>query len=225
MTFVALSEPLARQAVATGRLTEGITGFAFPVFDAALHYEDPGSAGRWLDYPATFKRGNGGWFAFHLDPQRAAPALDGIAQVNLRMTFAVPGRSPLEVTRSTPGPDLQPTETAVTIAGQPVNVLLLPGAPVDFSTSLDPLPVALAGYVLRDHDPETPAPGATVSITAPAAPTTTLTDAAGWFRLEPLPLAAAVTVRATDGARSVEQTVHTDFSTPINQTILSVSTA
>ncbi|MEV8467473.1 carboxypeptidase-like regulatory domain-containing protein [Fluviibacterium sp. DFM31] len=224
MVLKAYAPPMTRQAVATGRLAQGVTGFALPVFEAELHYEDPGAADRWLPYPAVFRRGDGGWFSFQLDPQSAAPAFEAVDPLRLRVTFAVPGREPFEETRTIPGADLRPTQTSITVVGDSVQVTLLPGAPVDFSGVLDPLPVALAGYVLRDNDSETPAPNATVSILAPVSATTATTDAGGWFRLDALPVAEEVTVRATDGLHVTDRTIRIDFNKPVNETILSVTT-
>lgn len=224
MTLVALDTPALRQAIVSGRVADAITGAGLDVHTAELHYNIPAISSDWVAFPAQFCSSTGGWFSFQSDPWRTALEFVGIAQVNLRVRFGLIGRPEAERIVLVDTDQLRTEDANVTIGGKPAVVKRIPGAPFEFSLSLDPAPVALAGYVLRDNDPAAPAPSASVSILDPASATTATTDASGWFRLDALPLANTVTIRAADGGNTVDQVVHPDFSKPVNETVLSVST-
>jgi len=225
MTLRVLDKPVLRQALVSARVADSVTGRGPAEFAAELDYDPAGAPEDWRPFPAHFRRSADGWFTFHLDPEREAPALTGIASLRLRVTVRVPGLAPVQQIRTVNAADLALETRSVQVAGRAVDLKRIKGAPFDFSLQIDPAPVALAGFVLRDNDPATPAPLASVTITDPASAVSATTDANGWFRLDALPLARSVGIRATDGARVVNQVVHPDFSKPVNETVLSVSTA
>ena len=226
MRLVALDSPAPlSQALVTGQLTDSVTQRGIELFDARLEYEPTGGGGTFRPFPARFRRSGGGYFAFHLDPAREMPAMTGALQPALRVTFAAAGRQEVSRTDQIAIAELALVTEEVVIDGKSTDIQRVAGAPFDFSETIAPSAVALAGYVFRDHDPDDPAAGAAVSIIAPPSVVTATTDAAGWFRLDSLPIAADVTVRVVDGPRAADFAIRPDFSTPVNETVLSVSTA
>lgn len=224
MSLLSLDTPALRQALVTGRFTDRVTARGIETFDARLEYQLPGPDTAFEPLPARLQRSRGGYFAFHLDPGREMPRFEGATQVSLRVTWLAPGREVISQTVQIDAADLGVVPEEVVLDGRTARIEKVAGAPFDFSESVDPAPVALAGHVLRDHDPDTPAAGATIEVTDPTSTAIATADAAGWFRIDALPVAAQVTLRVTDGANTAETVIRPDFGTPVNETVLSVST-
>jgi hypothetical protein len=122
------------------------------------------------------------------------------------------------VDRTVAGSDLALTEVSRTVAGQTLIVTTIAGAPFDLSAEIDPAPVALAGIVLRDHDPAEPLAG--IGVAAGGAPA--VTDGAGRFFIPALPLAAELSLTLTEGGTTTILPLRVDFAQPINKATLSL---
>ena len=225
MSLLSADAPWLRQAFVAGRLTDSVTQRGIDTFDARLDYDRLGDGTGYLPFPARFKRGAQGYFVFHLDPGSQFPSIEGLDPVGVRVTFAAGSHVERSATRSIAAPGLEIVTEEIVLGGKTVEVEKVAGAPFDFSSSVEPLPVALSGYVFRDHDPEEPATGAMIEVIDPVSAANAMADAAGWFRIDALPVVAAVRLRVTDGARTAQFVLLPDFSTPMNETVLSVSTA
>jgi len=224
VSLLSLDAPALRQALVTGRFTDRVTGRGIEILDVRLEYQLPGPDTEFKPLQARLQRSRGGYFAFHLDPGREMPRFEGVSQISLRVTWLAPGREAVSQTVQVDAADLAIVTEQVDIDGQTAQIEKVAGAPFDFSASVDPAPVALAGHVLRDHDPDAPAAGASIEVIDPTSTATATADAVGWFRVDALPVAAQVTLRVTDGANAAEHVIRPDFSTPVNETVLSVST-
>ena len=216
MLHLADARPAARQNLATGRVSERITGRGLAVMAATLSAQ-PDAAPR-LMLAARFLARAEGYFAFSLLPDRDMPDVSAAAQVVLRAEFQLEARPPLVAERTVAGSVLALQDSTRTIAGQDVIVRVISGAPVDLSVLCDPLPVALQGIVLRAHDPAQPLPGISVAV----GPAQTSTDIRGRFFLPVLPLLAEITLELTENGTTTSRSVHIDYSQPVNSATLSL---
>lgn len=205
-----------RQTIAAGRAAERITERGLTALSATLSFRAGTDPLRPL--PARFHLRAEGYFAFGLIPERDMPDLSAASSVTLRAEFERHGTAPVAVEATVPGAALALEEVERTVAGRTVTVERIAGAPFDLSLMVDPAPVALAGIVLRDHDPAAPAAGVTVT----AGPAAVLTDAGGRFFLPALPLVAEVELELTDGTETTTQPFHIDYETPVNRVSLSL---
>jgi hypothetical protein len=209
-----------RQTIASGRAAERITGRALTALSATLSFRV--GTGLFRPLPARFHSRAEGYFAFGLIPARdlpdpsAAPSFTLRAELELELERA--GAAPAAVEATVPGAALALEEVEQDLGGRTVRIERIAGAPFDLSLSVDPSPVALAGIVLRDHDPATPAAGVTVT----AGSTSAVTDSGGRFFLSALPLLAEVALDLTDGPTTTTQPFHIDYETPINRVSLSL---
>lgn len=149
-----------RQTIASGRAAERITGRALTGLSATLSFRV--GTGLFRPLPARFHSRAEGYFAFGLIPARDLPDVGGAPSVTLRADFERTGGAPAAVEATVPGAALALEEIERDLGGRTVRIERIAGAPFDLSLSVDPAPVALAGIVLRDHDPAAPAVGVTV---------------------------------------------------------------
>jgi hypothetical protein len=104
------------------------------------------------------------------------------------------------------------------IAGRQVEVPLRINLPLTRDFVLLPLPVHLAGRVVSREDPDTPVANAVVRVLAPQPRGPVLTNAAGFFTLQDLPVAFEVTVEVTaTGFDPLTETFAPDYGAPLNQ--------
>lgn len=219
-----------RQALASGRVSDSISGRGLDAFGAALHYSFGGKSGV---FPTTVTHKTDGWYALQLVPGMHMPELVGAGAVTLTVQITVPGRAPLEISQVVDSSRLAVVRSSLFIKGSTVAVYGLAGAPVEFSVAVPPRPVALSGKVVRNHDVEDPVLGVVVrahggSIVGPLdveplpdGPTA-VSDAGGRFFLAPLPVAKTVTVTAIEGEKHRRTVIRPDYSTPVNTVTLSL---
>lgn len=198
-----------RQALATGRVVEDVSGLLVERYTAVLEYAHAAGSGR---FPTTLARRPGGYFALHLVPARDMPDLATAGTVTLTLRLSRPGRTDVMVVREVPGTELAPVEEALAAAGHDVTVTRVPAAPIAFSVAVPPAPVRLDGLVLFDSDPDAPADGVAVSA-APAGPTgPVVSDPTGRFRIPALPTVETVTLMFDTGGRVTEHQLRPDYS-------------
>lgn len=200
---------LTQQVIVSGRISDGMTGGAPRARPGvALLRAD----GRPLADMAL-RVGADGLYALHADPGRALPA----QAISLRLRVTAPGYQPAQVAVDFTAADLARVARPLGLP-DPVAVAVIAGVPVIRDIALDPLPVALSGRVVEAEDRSQPIPGATITLTAPAAMAPVQTDAEGWFTLSPLPVAPHVTLSITAPAHRPASAGHVvDFRNPINQ--------
>jgi len=208
--------PSASQAIAVGRAAERITGRALADLSATLWYRT--GMEPFLPLAVRFRMGAEGYFAFALMPDRDLPDVSGAPSVVLRAQFQRRGVALDPVEATVPGAALAIEEIERPVGGRIVRIRRIAGRPVDLSLSVDPRPVALAGIVIRDHDPAVPAAGVTVT----AGLTSTVSDAGGRFFLPALPSLPDLVIQLADGATTSNHHVHLDHETPVNRVSLSL---
>ena len=216
MLHIAAGRLAPQQVIASGRAAERITGRGLPVLTGALSYRVDGGAS--LALPARFAVRAEGFFAFSLQPERDMPKLASAASVVIRASLR--GRGSLEVVseRTVLGSAMALVEQSRTLAGQTLKQLMIVGAPFDVSMEVDPAPVALAGVVLRDHDPSEPVGGVSVS----AGATTVVTDDSGRFFIASLPLHAVASLTLTEGGTPTVVSLPIDYERPVNRATFSL---
>ena len=192
MLHLSDARPAIRQNLATGRVSERITGRGLAVASAALSMQ--ADAGPRLPLAARFLARAEGYFAFSILPERDMPDVSAATNVALRAEFHLGPDAPILTERTVAGSAFALEDTPRTIAGQQVILRTVAGAPIDLSVDTDPTPVALQGIVLRDHDPAQPV----AQVQVAAGPTNALTDAQGRFFLPALPLLAEVVLDLTE---------------------------
>lgn len=221
-----------RQALATGRCVEAVTGRVIEDFTAVLGYSHAGGSGT---FRTVLARKPGGYFALHLHPRRDVPDLSLAGTVTLTLRLSQPSRPDVLVLRQVPGTDLAPVETARTVASQDVTVARIPAAPFVFTVTTPPAPVQLDGLVLLDNDPDTPADGVTATVavtvaggdpatsgaaTAPTPPV--VTDARGRFRIPAMPVAHVVTLSFDNAGQATERRLLLDYTRPVMDVAFSI---
>jgi hypothetical protein len=216
---LAETAPPVRQALATGRFTETITGRAIEGFTATLGYTHAGGVGT---FPTTLATKPGGYFALHLHPDRDVPDLSGAGTVTLTLRLARPGAADAVAVRQVPGTELAPTEVTRQVAGQQVTIRRVAAAPFVFSVAVPPAPVLLDGLLLWDGDPAEPADGVTVTA-APAA--AVVTDARGRFRIPQLPVEEEVSLTFDDSDQVIARTLRPDYSRPVMDVAFAIPSA
>jgi hypothetical protein len=216
MLHLADTHPVVRQNLATGRVSERITGRGIAV-DSAILTAKVGVAPP-LPLAARFLKRAEGYFAFSILPGRDMPDFSAAANVTLRAEFHLGSGAPLVSEQSVAGGTLALVETTRKVAGQDVKLRTIKQAPVDLSVEIDPPPVALQGIVLREHDPAQPIAGITVE----AGPVQALSDAQGRFFLSPLPLLAEVVLKLTENGTTTNRAFRVDYSRPVNSATLSL---
>lgn len=204
-----------RQVLASGRVADAVTGRGLDGFDITLRFTHGGGSG---ELPGALALKPDGWFAVQLRPAAQMPDLATVGPVTLTVRVTVPGRPPVEARQVVDGSELALVERSVRVSDTETVVEYVAGAPFTFSITLPPQPVALAGMVVRDHDPDVPVAG--VELRADDGPPV-VTDARGRFFLPALPVAESVTLALIEGEDQSVITYRPDFSRPVNTVTLS----
>lgn len=214
--------PLLRQVLVSGRVSDTLTGAGLDasiVIDWRIEAPDT----EFQPLPGVMKIAGDGHYAQHLHP-RQVPTVDPADQVRLRVRASIPGRDDLEVEQLTPGADWAIVDRTTATSGGDVDWRGLAAPPVvriDLTSA--PRAVALEGHVFLDHDPATPADGADVTITTPASAVAAVTDGQGFFRLDPLPVAATVTLSIVRGLSSATVFHRPDYRTRTNRAVFNLN--
>ena len=216
MLHLADTRPAVRQNLATGRVSERITGRGLAAASATLSLR--AGTGPLLPIAARFLPRAEGYFAFSILPGRDMPDLSAAPSVTVRAEFRFGARDPVVAERTVAGSLLALEDRTRRIAGQDVTLRTVAGAPIDLSVAADPAPVALQGIVLRDHDPAQPVAGARVA----AGPEHRFTDAQGRFFLPVLPLLAELVLDLTLDATTTSHRFRIDYARPVNSATLSL---
>lgn len=216
MLHLADTAPALRQTLATGRVSERLTGRGLTAHSGSLFLR--ADAGPLLPVAARYLSRSEGYFAFSILPDRDMPDLSAATDATLRAVLQTAASAPLVSEVTVPANTLLLVETPREVGGQMVTLRRIGGAPVDLSVAVDPAAVALQGIVLRTHDPAEPIAGITVAVGAAS----TSTDAAGRFFLPTLPLLAEIEIALTEGATTTVRTIRVDYARPVNSATLSL---
>ena len=212
-----VSDPGGRQLLVTGRVADAISGRGIAA-EIALDYDAAGDGG-FRPLPAELARRADGWFAFHLAPRHLPPPTG--AAPALRLTITAPGHAGAVRTIAVAPVELALEEATRTVAGHPVTLQRIVGAPFRQSAQLSPHAVALDVVVLEAADPASPIAGATVEmLTLPGGSQVTGSD--GGCRFSPLPVVAAVEFRVTRGQQVTQHRVRPAFDRPLNRAVFAV---
>jgi hypothetical protein len=213
----------AAQAVVVGRVFDTVSDRGLTDFHVTLTHAHPGGTGQppvTGTLPLLLAHRTDGWFALYLADVAHMPDLTAPATVTLTARVSSPGRDAVELSQDVPGPDLAVVDTAAEVGGAPVVVPGIPAAPWSFSVPVPPRAVALAGIVLRDHDPDSGVAG--VSVVADGSPPV-VTGADGRFFLPALPVLAVVTLTLTGPEGGPTQVLfRPDYDRPVDVVTLSL---
>lgn len=222
MSLRVVDSVLTGQALVVGRVADDLTGRApaGPV-DLSLEMRVAGRP-RFHPFPVPPRLLSGGYFQYTGTPDQVFPAVEDPDTLELRLSVSVAGYDPAQVDFSLSASDLISVEEETTLGGHELTVPTYPGLPSVQDVALQPHPVDLAGWVIDDADPEIPVVDASARITAPAARGPVLSDDRGYFRIEDLPLALAVTVEITKDARTLTREVRIRTDEPLNQRTFSL---
>ncbi|WP_108258374.1 hypothetical protein [Mangrovicoccus ximenensis] len=209
----------ARQVLVRGRIGETITGRSFDGVGVELRAVQDGVT---VPLPVSLAMKPGGWYAAHLAPGRVWPVFPAAPGVTLEAEISVPGRAPVVVSQAVDPADLALVAEPRQAGETAVEVERIAGAPFRFDLSLSPLPVALSGTVIRDHDPDDPFPG--VSVSAPGG-LPVVTDAAGQFFIAELPVLETMLLSLDGGSGITEIPFRPDYARRVNSVTLSLGGA
>jgi hypothetical protein len=210
------ASPAIRQNLATGRLSERVTGRALPASSATLSWR--AGAGPLRPLKAVFSQRAEGYFTFSLLPDRDMPDVAEEDEVTLQASFSIGAAAPLVAEATVQGSVLAIEDRTRTVAGKSVTVRVVAGAPLDLSAAIDPTAIALQGMVIRAHDPAEPIAGVTVA----AGPQSTITGSDGRFFLPALPREQEIVLELTEGVTTTELPFRIDYSRPVNSATLSL---
>lgn len=222
MSLRAVDTVLTGQALVVGRVADDLTGRApdGPV-DVSLELRVTGQP-EFRPFPVEARFLAGGYFRYAGAPLRVFPPVEDPDSLEFRLIVSAPGYEPVQTDFSLSASDVTAVEEQIAVGGHDVTVRTFPGLPSVQDVALEPDPVGLAGWIIDDADPEIPVVGASVEITAPAARGPVLSDDRGYFRIEDLPLALAVTVEITKDARTLTREVRIRTDEPLNQRTFSL---
>ncbi len=222
MSLRAVSGVVSTQALVAGRIRDALTGAAPARLSSLALALRRGGESVFRPYPGTIRLLDGMHFTTWGSPGRLFPAGPPLAGLDFRLEVHAPGYEAEVVDFSIPAHELTPVDERVRVGEREVRVQGYPSLPRFVEVALTPMPVALGGWVIDDHDPETPVPGATARITAPAPRGPVTSDARGYFRIENLPVALSVTVEIQQGSRSLVQEVPIRPADPLNERTFSL---
>lgn len=161
---------------------------------------------------------SGGYISFAGDPARIFGA--GIIPddtVEIRINIAAFRYAAFEQTVSISSNLVQLQDVVRQIDGQTHTVRALPAPLLRRTLSLQPIPVGLQGVVFADGDPQNPVAGVTLSVVAPAAGPSTVSDTAGRYRLDALPLTSSITLRVAGSTPQETEVQHlVNYRQPLN---------
>lgn len=222
MTLRTVSGVVSSQALVAGRVRDALTGGAPPRLSNLSLALRRGGESAFGPFPGPVRLMDGMHFTTWGSLERLFPAGPPPGGLDFRVEVEAPGYRPGLAEFSVPAEHLVPVEEVVQVGDREVRVTAFPNLPRIVEVALEPLPVALAGWVIDDHDPETPVPGATARVTAPAPRGPVTTDERGYFRIPDLPVALSVTVEIRQGPRSLVQEVALRPTDPLNERTFSL---
>lgn len=223
MTLRALSGVLSRQALVVGRIHDALRGTApADVASLTVAFRKGGGAGAFLPFPEAPRLLDGMYYACAGAPEAVLSDLGPADGLDLRVTVEAPSYQAATVEATLPPTALGSVDEPATVGGIDTVLRRWPGLPAVVDVPLQPLPVALEGRVIDDHDPAQPVVGATARVTAPESRGPVTTDARGAFRIENLPVALAVTVEIALGPRTLTAEVEVEPDVPMNQRTFSL---
>lgn len=159
-----------------------------------------------------------GLYAFYGDPRSALPVLADPETLDLELVVSAPRYETATAAISLAAADLQLAELVRDVEGRPVTLARRPALPLLLDVLLTPLPLTLAGRVVRAADPAIPVPGASISVTAPAPAGPVTSNALGAYTLPDLPVAEEITLRVTAaGFSPLTLTRRLDYRQPVNE--------
>lgn len=202
---------ITRQLLLSGRIADAISS-ARLLTTPALAVTDADRPARALGL--LLRLLPDGLFSVSLDPRGSLPP----AAVTLRLTVTAPGYQEAVADVALSAADLARVPGTVMVGGDSEPVTRLASAPVVQDIFLMPQPVTLAGRIVAADDPAVPIAGASVRVTAPSQMGPALTDAAGYFTLPSVPVAAELTLEiSAPGRQAATPTVPLDYRTPTNR--------
>lgn len=204
--------------IVRGRVSDALTNEGVPHARLTLEMRQ---AGVWSDIPFAIRQKAGGWFGVGASmPEIAARLRLGVG-TKLRLNAVAQGYDDAKVDLNVNWRNFSRFTQHEAVGGVDFEYEIIKGAPFDLSLSLLRKPVKLAGMVLRDFDPNTPAAGVRVTLSGGA---TVTTDPAGRFQFNTPPVAQSLNVSARDGPVSASIIHVVDFGQPVNTTLLSLTT-
>jgi hypothetical protein len=210
------------QAVVYGRVYDSVSDRGLTHFDVTVTYTHPGGAGEPPvsgTLPLRLAHRADGWYVLYLSDAGRMPDLSSQATVTLTAHITSPGADPVQLSQDVPGEHLAVVETTVEVGGLPLVVPGIPRAPWAFPVPVAPRAVALAGIVLRNHDPEQVVAGVSVGV---AGSEPVVTGADGRFFLPALPVRAVLTLTLTEHGAGTDVRLRPDYDRPVNVVTLSL---
>ena len=213
----------AQQALISGRVHNAITGAGIRPKQLALSLRaTPDAPLTALSAKVQFSQN--GYFsligvASAIFPQQ----LPAASSAELNYQVSAEGYSPLQGSVLLSQSSITAVAAHEELAGYEINVSRISAPAVHLQLALVPLPVGLTGVVIEDNDLAAPLPGVSLQITAPEVLPAVLSDELGRFRINALPLAAAVTIEISwgDAVSTINHVV--DYTTLFNPRIISLT--
>ncbi|WP_417538724.1 carboxypeptidase-like regulatory domain-containing protein [Marinobacter sp.] len=215
------TQVIVSQAIISGRIRNLISGQAVPQgLMVKLWYRPvPEGAASPADYKLSklyLKLTADGYFCFSASGGSVFGGRSPAPDMQFRLDINAPGFQPLSHSFELGSEQLTSMRSTLELAGAEEEVTRVAGPFEDLDVQISPLPLRLAGQVLKDGDPDTPLAHASVTVSAPEPRPTVTTDERGFFIIDNLPLAGEVTVTLSDGNNDVNQTLVLDYQRPVN---------
>lgn len=211
----AVDTVLSQDVVVIGRVVDAVSGRPLrsdPTL-SLVHRATPE-----LTVPLALRVTPDGLFAFFGDRHTALPELTGAQTLELLLVASAPGYRTTSVDVTLDAADVALTRETRRLGGRTVELEVRTGPPVRADLALRPLPVHLAGRVVRRDDPSVPIAEAEIRVTGPQAHGPTTTDVNGFYLLQDLPTEAEATVRvAAIGFTTLVETVVLDYAVTLNR--------
>lgn len=204
--------------IVRGRVSDALTNEGIPYARLTLEMRQ---AGVWSNIPFAIRQKAGGWFGVGASMPEIVARLRLGVRTQLRLSAAAQGYDDTSVELDVSKANFSRGMQQATVNGADFEHETIKGAPFDLSLAMLRKPVILAGMVLRDFDPTTPAVGVRVTLVGGA---TVRTDAAGRFQFDTPPVAQTLTVSARDGPARASILHVVDFDQSVNTTLLSLTT-
>lgn len=213
----------AQQALISGRVQNALTGAGIRPQLLQLSLRATPDAPL-AALPAKIQFSGNGYFslvgvASALFPQQ----LPAASSAELNYQVSAEGYSPLQGSVLLSQNSITAVAANEQLAGYELSVSRISAPAVHLQLSLVPLPVGLTGVVIEDNDLAAPLSGVSLQIIAPEVLPAVLSDELGRFRINALPLAAAVTLEISwgDAVSTINHVV--DYTTLFNPRIISLT--
>jgi hypothetical protein len=225
MALRTISGIVSSQALITGSVRDALTGLPpFRLPSVTLAY--PATTTRpQRPFPLAARVEPSGRFLFGGNGNTVFPRLASGEVLPLQLDVVAPGYQAATHNFTLTATQLARRSEIVEANGLRASVLLIDAPLLDVPFALIPNPVHLAGRVVEADNRDRPIANAEVRVVAPSALGPATTDADGFFALQNLPVALAVTVRVTHVAfDSLERVVLLDFRSPVNRQLFALTT-